>query len=126
MMAQECVLVIPGPPPVSLNVQERLHWAKRQRLRDWWAEQAWLVWLQAGRPRFARPAVQYRVYYATHRRRDPDNVVASLKPVMDGLKGKAFADDHSGVVTILPPVIGVDRERPRVEIVIRETGDGVA
>jgi len=122
---QSVTLVIPGTPP-SLNRQERLHWAQRQRLRDWWAQQAWLVWLQAGRPRFARPAVQYRVYYATHRRRDPDNVVASLKPVMDGLKGKAFVDDHSGVVTLLPPVIGVDRERPRVEVVIRETGDGVA
>ena len=120
------MLVINGPPPVSLNVQERLHWAKRQRLRDWWAEQAWLVWLEAGQPRFRRPAIQYRVYYATNRHRDPDNVVASLKPVMDGLKGKAFADDHSGVVTILPPVIGVDRERPRVETLIREQGEGVA
>ena len=126
MMAQECLLVIPGPPPVSLNVQERLHWAQRQRIRCWWAEQAWLTWLEAGRPKFTRPAVQFRLYYRDARRRDPDNVIASCKPILDGLKGRAFSDDHSGVVTLLPPVIGVDRERPRVEVVIRETGEGVA
>lgn len=122
----EVVLLINAAPPESLNKQERMHWGERRRVRQRWKDEAAVAWLNAGRPRFHRPAVQYRVYYATHRRRDPDNVVASLKPVMDGLKGKAFADDHSGVVTILPPVIGVDRERPRVEIVIRETGEGVA
>jgi len=118
---KQVTLVINGPPPVSLNVQERLHWATRQRLRDWWAEQSFRSWLQAGRPTFKRPAVQYRVFYATNRRRDADNVVASCKPILDGLKGNAFTDDHSGVVTILPPIIGVDKQRPRVEIVIRET-----
>lgn len=115
----ECVLVIPGPPPVSLNQQERMHWAQRQRLRDWWAQQAWLAWMEAGRPRFQRPTVQYRLYYKTNRRRDADNAIASCKPILDGLKGHAFDDDHSGIVTILPPIIGVDKQNPRVEIIIR-------
>jgi len=126
MTTSECVLVIPGPPPLSLNVVERMHWAKRQRIRDWWAQQSFWTWLQAGQPTFKRPAVQYRVFYATNRRRDADNVVASCKPILDGLKGHAFPDDHSGVVTILPPIIGVDKQRPRVEILIREQGEGVA
>src|SRR5690606_18584955 len=99
---QAVTLVIPGPPPPSLNQQERMHWAKRQRVRDWWAQQAWVVWLRAGQPRFERPVIQYRLYYRTNRRRDQDNAIASCKPILDGLKGHAFVDDHSGVVTILP------------------------
>jgi len=116
----ESVLVIPGPPPPSLNQQERMHWAKRQRVRDWWAQQAWVVWLRAGQPRFERPVIQYRLYYRDNRRRDQDNAIASCKPILDGLKGHAFEDDHSGVVTILPPVVDVDKDKPRVEVVMRE------
>ena len=117
---QAVTLVIPSPPPPSLNRQERLHWAKRKRLREWWAQQAWLAWLRAGKPRFERPIIQYQLYYRTNRLRDADNAIASCKPILDGLKGHAFEDDHSGVVTILPPVIDVDSDTPRVEIVIRE------
>lgn len=117
----QVVLTIPGPPPPTLNYQERLHWAKRRRLREWWSEQARLAWLAAGRPWFSRPIVQYRLYYPTRRRRDPDNAVAGCKPILDGLRGHAFRDDASDVVTIAPPVIDVDRRRPRTEIVLTET-----
>src|SRR5690606_39996448 len=79
----EVVLLINAAPPESLNKQERMHWGERRRVRQRWKDEAAVAWLNAGRPRFHRPAVQYRVYYATHRRRDPDNVVASLKPVID-------------------------------------------
>lgn len=113
-------LVIPGPPPVSLNQQERMHWAQRRRVRDWWAEHAWRAWLEAGKPRFQRAAVRYHLYYKTNRKRDDDNCVGACKPILDGLKGHAFVDDDAGTVTILPPVIGVDKDRPRVEIEIME------
>lgn len=120
MIRQAVRLVIPGEPPLSLNQQERMHWAARKRLRDWWAAEAWKAWLAAGRPRFRRAAVRYRLYYATTRRRDADNCVASCKPILDGLKGHAFPDDDAATVTILPPVISCDRRRPRVEIEITE------
>lgn len=113
-------LIIPGDPPLSLNRQERLHWAQRLRLREWWAEQAFWAWLEAGKPRFQRAALRYRLFYRTRRHRDADNCVAACKPILDGLKGHAFVDDDAGTVTILPPVIDVDRDKPRVEIEISE------
>lgn len=67
-------------------------------------------------------AVRYRLYYQTRRRRDGDNCVAACKPILDGLKGHAFPDDDVGTVTILPPVIDVDRDKPRVEIEISDFG----
>lgn len=118
-------LVIPGPPPVSLNQQERMHWAQRQRLRNWWAKQAHYAWMEAGGPTFERAAVRYRLYYKTNRKRDADNCIASCKPILDGLKGHAFGDDDASTVTILPPVIAVDRDRPRVEVEISEIGEAV-
>lgn len=120
------MLVIPGPPPLSQNQQERMHWAQRRRLRVWWAKQAWYVWLEAGRPRFERVTVQYRLFFETNRYRDDDNYVGGCKPVLDGLKGHAFPDDDSRTVTVLPPVFGVDRDKPRTEIVIRDAKEGVA
>jgi len=122
----EVVLLINAAPPESLNKQERMHWGERRRVRQRWKDEAAVAWLNAGRPRFHRPEVQFRLYYRDARRRDPDNALASCKPILDGLKGRAFEDDHSGVVTLLPPVIGVDRGWPRVEILIREQGEGVA
>jgi len=116
-------LVIPGPPPLSLNQQERLHWAKRRRLREWWAQQARYAWIEAGRPKFERAMVRYRLYYPTNRKRDGDNCVASCKPILDGLKGHAFPDDDAGTVTILPPVIAVDKYNARVEIEITEAAE---
>lgn len=116
-------LVIPGDPPPSLNQQERMHWAKRQRIRDWWARQAWMVWLEAGRPRFERAAVRYHLYYRTSRKRDADNCVAACKPILDGLKKHAFPDDDARTIVILPPAIGADRKNPRVEIEIVELED---
>ena len=113
-------LIIPGDPPPSLNQQERMHWAKRKRLRERWALDAFYTWLEAGRPCFRRASVRYYLYYATNRRRDADNCVAACKPILDGLKGHAFADDDAATVTILPPIVGFDPGRPRVEIEITE------
>lgn len=119
----KAVLTIPGPPPVSANRQERMHWAQRNRVRDWWSKQAWHAWMEAGGPRFERAAVRYRLYYKTRRNRDDDNAIYACKPILDGLKGHAFGDDDASTVTILPPVIDVDSDKPRVEIEISEIGE---
>jgi len=70
--------------------------------------------------------VRYHLYYRTRRGRDADNCIASCKPILDGLKGHAFEDDDAATVTILPPVIDVDKRNPRVEIEIVEVGEASA
>ena len=119
-------LVLPLPPAPSLNVQERMHWAARQRLREEYATAAWASWIQAGRPRFNRPEVLVRLFYKTRRNRDYDNGAGSIKPLMDGLKRHAFEDDNCDALTV-EWRLEVDCENPRIEILIQEAGgDGAA
>src|SRR5690606_769942 len=114
-------------PPPSMNAQERMHWAKRRRLRNGWKTAARLAWIQAGRPRFHHPRITVRLYYATRRPRDPDNAAAAMKPIIDGLKGAAWEGDNDAeTITLAPVELHVDREVPRVEVQITEAGEGVA
>lgn len=60
-------------------------------------------------------SVTLSIYYPDARRRDIDNTV---KSVMDGLNGLAFADDSQ--VVDFTATKSIDRERPRVEATITE------
>lgn len=118
------VLTIPGDPPPSLNVQERLHWAQRYKLRNYWATEAWKAWLAAGQPRFRRPRIIIRLYFRRANRRDPDNFTAAIKPLLDGLKGHAFSDDDAGTIELVRAPLAVDPDNPRVEIELQERDIG--
>lgn len=114
------VIVVSSPPPPSLNRQERMHWAARKRLRDRWRRMVRVAWLAAGRPKFRRPRIAVRFFYPG-RRPDPDNAVAAVKPILDALKGYAWpGDDDAGSIELGPVELYVDRNRPRVEIVLEE------
>lgn len=93
-----------GKPPLTLN--QRLHWREK-----------------AERTRVTRHAVGFRavalhlpptghvsvqLHYATgdQRRRDTDNLVATLKPCVDGLVDAGLVpDDDPGHVTTIMPAI---------------------
>lgn len=122
----EIVLVIPEPPPPSINRQERMHWADRRRLRKYWAEQAYYTWYAAGRPRFRHPDVLVRFVYAANRKHDSDNAGAMVKPLLDGLKNRAFGDDDAASISLLPVEFAVDKDKPRVEIILRGEEEGSA
>lgn len=104
----DLVVVVPGRPPTP-NV--RLHWAalarSRSELRGW----ARLAALEAiGRTPAAYPyraaTVEATFLVRSRRRRDPDNLIASLKPLVDGLvdAGVLTYDDR------------LDYRRPIVEV----------
>lgn len=113
------ILSIPGYPPRGLNVSERQHWAIRRKERDWWRSEVYKAWLVAGRPYFKHPLVTVRMYFKMHRRRDPDNLTASCKALLDGLKGHAFKDDDGRTIA-LAVEDHVDAKEPRVEIEMEE------
>lgn len=119
-MASSALLTIPFAPWPSRNAEDGKHWRTRQRTRHAWAEYATIAWTSAGRPRFARAAVTVRLYFATARARDRDNLTGSsgMKGCLDGLKGRAFPDDADGVIDLRPVELLVDRSAPRVEVLI--------
>lgn len=97
-----------------------MHWAARKRLRDRWRTLVRVAWLAAGRPKVQSPRITVRLYYPG-RRPDPDNAVAALKPLLDGLKGLAWpGDDDPGSVEIGGVELYTDRRRPRVELVLED------
>lgn len=110
-------LVVPAPPPPSLNRYARMHWTKRRALRYEWSDLVWAAVLAAGRPAFHRAAVTVRLYYATQRRRDHDHDNAIPKLLLDALVDcGVLPDDNPACITAQPVEMYVDRVRPRVEI----------
>lgn len=105
-------------PPLSLN--QRQHWSAKRRIvrevRDFTA-----LHLQAMR---LEPVSHIRVtlHYVPRdkRRRDSDNLVATLKPILDGIVDSGLvADDSPEYVTSVMPVIDKpDPANPRLYVSI--------
>lgn len=111
-------------PPRDCSPNARGHWSKKARavkayrersemearrvpasLRQQWEDaEAWIVF-----------------YLPDRRRRDRDNLMASLKAAWDGLTDAGVLADDYGLIQNRPE-LRVDRANPRVEIEIREVG----
>ena len=66
-----------------------------------------------------RVIVTAAFFYATNRRRDPDNSTGSLKAVYDGIVDSGLVPDDDHVhMRRGEPSFSVDRESPRVELTI--------
>jgi len=61
--------------------------------------------------------VTARFFFRNRRRRDRDNLLASLKPAFDGLADAGVVGNDSGMVH-MPVEQYVDRTNPRVELVV--------
>jgi Holliday junction resolvase RusA-like endonuclease len=68
-------------------------------------------------PRWKRAQAQAVFYFRVDRRRDRDNLAASLKAAWDGIADAGVVENDCGL-THLPPVLRVDRDAPRVEITL--------
>jgi len=56
-------------------------------------------------------------------RKDPDNVSAGVKFILDGLvQAGILPDDRRKQINSIKHEFGVDKQNPRVEIVIKEVG----
>lgn len=107
-------------PPLTLN--GRQHWARKKDLiRD-------IRWSVHQLARAAKIPPCHRVHVTLHyvpratRRRDADNLVATLKPCLDGLVDAGLvADDTPEYVTWTPPVIDpADPNDPHLYLLIEE------
>jgi len=61
--------------------------------------------------------VTARFFFKTRRRRDRDNLLASLKAAFDGLADAGLVADDSGLIH-MPVEQYIDRADPRVELVV--------
>lgn len=95
---------IPGDPlkELSPNVNPagsfrnpRGSMMKKNRLRSKWKRIAWEAWEEAGSPRFFQPIeIEFRIYRG--RTLDPDNALAGLKNLIDGLTTRRM--QRSGMI----------------------------
>jgi crossover junction endodeoxyribonuclease RusA len=84
---------LPFQTPLSLN--DRMgHWAKAHAVAKWREASTWAI-KGAGIPHCRLIRVQLRYYPKVDRRRDPDNLVASMKPVCDALIDAGVVDDDT-------------------------------
>ena len=107
-------------PPKELAANARVHWRQKHRVKSKYRSTAGLLALSvdSSRPRFVRATILARFRFQHPRRRDPDNLLASLKTAFDSLVDAGIlADDNA--ITHLPVEIEIGTP-PGVTLVITE------
>jgi crossover junction endodeoxyribonuclease RusA len=109
-------------PPRELSPNVRSHWAKKARAVKYYRMLAFIEARNASRSTergWERAEFRTTWYLPDARRRDPDNLMASMKAGIDGIVQAGVLTDDRYLV-IHPPTLTIDRARPRVEITIEE------
>ena len=114
-------IILEGERPVSWNkFYAGMHWSRR---REYAAGVHYLVKLAArgtgGGLFMEKVAITITVFFK-NRPLDPCNIPAKI--YIDGLLGTWLIDDSPRYVSSVTTRSRVDKERPRVEIVVEETG----
>lgn len=123
------ILTITLPvPPRTLNLNAHVaHWRTRYQAEQAYKAAAYYPTLDAinRNPEFRRTLPLDRVeliptiYFSTNRRRDDDNWAPALKAARDGI-AQAGVVLNDSTITTQPPELKVDRQKPRLELLIRE------
>jgi Holliday junction resolvase RusA-like endonuclease len=115
------VKIVMRLPPKALHPNSRPHYFAKAKAARVYREIAKLHALTI-RPSTPWPAatVQCAFFFATTRRRDSDNWLASMKAAFDGLADAHLVVNDVGF-THLPPKMQIDRAKPRVEIEVWQT-----
>jgi crossover junction endodeoxyribonuclease RusA len=86
-------LDFPYTRPLTLNARQ--HWSAKQRAVRHWRQTAKFLALQAKIPPLERVAVELHYCPRDSRRRDPLNLVATLKPIEDGIVDAGVIPDDT-------------------------------
>jgi crossover junction endodeoxyribonuclease RusA len=102
-------LGLPFAPSDLPNLNHRQHWSQRAQLTKSWRATTHLMCKAGKIPPLPRILVALYYLPAVQRRRDPDNLVAALKPAVDGLVDAGVVPDDTyeyvrrDMPIILPP-----------------------
>lgn len=96
-------IVLPWPPR-ALSPNSRLHWAALAKAKKSYRRDCHLSALEHGVVRMAAESLTLRItaYPPDARRRDIDNVLASLKSGLDGLADAIGIDDSKWTLVLAP------------------------
>lgn len=115
------IIVVPDIPP-SLNKIFGMHWAARQREKQYWSELLLCrILIQKIKPVRGQVRIKLVYYFKTQGVHDYDNY--SGKFILDGLKGRVIEDDNQRIVTELTHEFRCDPANPRLEIFIEPLRD---
>ena len=109
-------LVLPLPA-ATLSPNVRVHWSKKAKAVRNARMMAYIYSRQGQRPGWPTATARCVFYHCDRRRRDTDNLLASLKAAFDGITDAGIVVDDVGL-THKPVERRVDRNNPRVEIII--------
>ena len=118
-------LTLPFNRPLSLN--DRGHWARRAKETNAWRDTAWALARSARLPRLDTFTVVLHYAPRTKGRRDVDNLVISLKHVVDGLVVAGVCeDDDSTRYRLSSPIIHPATGEPgRLWVDVIDLGGGL-
>lgn len=124
-MAAEALLVTVAIPSRVLSPNARAHWsmvmkAKRAARVEAWAAVQVAMHEQSVTGKWKAAECRVVWFARDSRRRDRDNLLATLKATFDGLVDGGLLVDDAGL-THLPLAVEVDSKRPRVELHLKET-----
>lgn len=110
-------------PPAALSPNARPHYMLKHRETKRYRE--WAAYRAHGKKRLRNPVLAVLPLVATRRRRDLDNVLASLKSALDGLTDAGWwNDDHQiGSIHLVPEVYSKKWETNRIVIIAVESDD---
>lgn len=120
IMLRSYVVVLPLPPR-ELSPNSRSHWRVKARHVKEYRHRARYetAFLLSKKPPLDAVRIEARFFFRDKRRRDRDNLLASLKSAFDGIADAGLVRNDSDI-THLPVVIDVDRNEPRVELHVTE------
>ena len=120
MRGEVVKVTIPGELPDLNKIinTAKTHWSQYRAMKE--SNTDLVAWCAKGQEKIDRADFIF-TWYAKDRRTDPDNLAAGQKFILDGLvKAGVLAGDGWKQVRSIYHRFEVDRERPRVEIEIRE------
>jgi len=104
-------LVFEGLPP-NPNAKSKKHWSENAvATKQWRYDSKILALQQRAKVKDAMAFLHYHVSLGDERRHDYDNVLASFKPVQDGLVDAGVLEDDT--ITHVIPLVTFDRLKPR-------------
>lgn len=100
-----------GLPP-NPNDKSKKHWAENMKITKQWRADAFMLAKAAQARVVGSPALlHYHVSLGDERRHDYDNILASFKPIQDGLVDAGMLADDT--IAHVLPIVTFDREKPR-------------
>lgn len=118
------ILVLPFPDPALMpNRKNGHHWTKTNTVKKRAIHEAYMLTKAHGHM-VVESGLQITFYTPTNHRRDNDNLLAAMKPYLDGFAQALKIDDTNFNPLVIKRVDGVGKTNARVEIESLGDNDG--